>query len=87
MKEKKQHIDYLFREGLKDFKQDPPLYVFDNIREKLNNNKNKKKLFYIRSIAAAAVIIIAFGAGYLLKQNSDQQQYSIEQENRQLFLC
>lgn len=80
MKEEKQHIDDLFREGLKDFKQNPPPYIFDNIREKLDNQRKKKGLFFVRSIAAAAIILIAFGTGYLLKQKQVQQQFSYDQE-------
>jgi len=78
MNDKKQHIDFLFKDGLESLKIDPPPHVLDRIKEKLDDQKRKRGLFLIRTISTAAVIIIAFGAGYLLNQNQKTQPSSQE---------
>lgn len=67
------NIDKLFRDKLNDFEADVPSFVWDNITEKLDNKKRIRALYYISGIAASVLILIAFGAGYLLTQNTMKQ--------------
>ncbi|MGE4290207.1 MAG: hypothetical protein AB7E36_16125 [Salinivirgaceae bacterium] len=59
-------IDKIFKEGLADYSQKPPAFVWDNIEHSLNKKRirMRRNLFY--SLAASVALLISFGAGYLL---------------------
>ncbi|PKP09735.1 MAG: hypothetical protein CVU09_10575 [Bacteroidetes bacterium HGW-Bacteroidetes-4] len=59
-------IDKIFKEGLADYSQKPPAFVWDNIEHTLNKKRirMRRNLFY--SLAASVALLISFGAGYLL---------------------
>lgn len=60
----KKNIDTLFEEGLKKFKEQPPVYAWDRLDKGLDKAKFKKSLVFLRWMAASVLIILAFGAGY-----------------------
>jgi len=74
MQKEEKNIDSLFRDQLLDFEADVPLYVWDNITEKLDGKKRIKAFYYISGIAASVLMLIAFGAGYFLTKNTQHNQ-------------
>ncbi len=60
----KRNIDILFEEGLKGFREKPPVYAWDRMDKSLDKAKFKKSMVYLRWMAASVLIILAFGAGY-----------------------
>ncbi|WP_051200355.1 hypothetical protein [Flavobacterium subsaxonicum] len=63
MSEKK-NIDRLFQEKFKDFEAAPPEFVWDNIREALEEKKKKRVIpIWIRLSGVAALLIIGLLAG------------------------
>lgn len=60
----KRNIDTLFEEGLKKFKEQPPVYAWDKLDKGLDKAGFRKSLIYLRWMAASILIILAFGAGY-----------------------
>ncbi|WP_075590490.1 outer membrane beta-barrel protein [Labilibacter marinus] len=67
------NIDNIFKDGLSDFKETPPAFVWNAIESNLQGRKNNKRTIILwRSIAAAAIIGILFLGG-LLWQNNTQQ--------------
>ena len=61
----KQDVDKLFKQGLSDFSEKPPSFVWDNIEQRLNKNRFKRKRNIIYSVAASIAILLSFGAGFL----------------------
>ena len=59
-----QNIDKLFQENLKGFKEKPPGYAWDSIKEELILIRKNRRLMLFRWSAAAAAIFIAFLTGY-----------------------
>jgi hypothetical protein len=59
-----QNIDKLFQENLKGFKEKPPGYAWDKIKEDLALKRKNRRLMLFRWSAAAAAIFIAFLTGY-----------------------
>ena len=57
-------IDEAFHNGLDDYQEQPPDYIFDQIEDTLRSNKRKKRMALMRGIAAVVFIFIAFAAGY-----------------------
>lgn len=60
----KRNIDKLFEEGLKKFKEQPPVYAWDKLDKSLDKAGFKKSMVYLRWLAASILIILAFGSGY-----------------------
>lgn len=60
----KRNIDTLFEEGLKKFKEQPPVYAWDRLDKGLDKAGFRKSLLYLRWMAASILILLAFGAGY-----------------------
>ncbi|MEI6137910.1 MAG: outer membrane beta-barrel protein [Mariniphaga sp.] len=81
----KRDIDQLFREKLGEFSQDPPMYVWTNIRTKLNSRKRERRFAYLKIAGIAAAIFLAFLAGWLStdpaqKGASPQNEVAISRE-------
>jgi len=73
MSEKK-NIDRLFQEKFKDFEASPPDFVWDNIREKLEEKKKRRVIpFWYKLSGVAAVLILGLllGGFYLNAVNPD----------------
>ena len=65
----KQDIDKLFKQGLSNYSENPPSFIWDSIAGKLNNKKTRVKRNIRYSIAASLAILLSFGAGYMLTTN------------------
>ena len=80
MSEKK-NIDRLFREKFKDFEVAPPDYVWENIRETLQE-KNKRRVvpLWIRLSGVAAILVVGFlfVTPYLEEADTDSNPVVIE---------
>ena len=61
----KRDIDQLFREKLGEFGQEPPMYVWTNIQNKLNSRNRERRFAYLKIAGIAAAIFLAFLAGWL----------------------
>lgn len=67
MSEKK-NIDRLFQEKFKDFEASPPEFVWDNIREKLEDKKKRRVIpfwFKLTGVAAVLIMGLLLGGFYL----------------------
>ena len=64
MNRDKKNIDRLFEQGLKGYKETPPVYAWDRLDADLEKAGRKKAFFYLRLLAASVLILFAFGAGY-----------------------
>jgi hypothetical protein len=60
----KKNIDQLFRDNLEGFKENPPLYSWEKLKDDLVQARKRKKAILYRWMAAAAVFIFAFISGY-----------------------
>ncbi|MFP9112811.1 hypothetical protein ACLI1A_02645 [Flavobacterium sp. RHBU_3] len=64
----KKDLERLFRERFKDFEADPPEYVWENVREALEEKKKRRAVplwFRYSGIAAGLVLAAFFGWQYL----------------------
>lgn len=69
----KKNIDRLFQEQLKDFEVHPPEFVWENIREKLEEKKKRRAVpiwFTYSGVAAGLVAAAFFGWQYLSGEDS-----------------
>jgi hypothetical protein len=64
MNRDKKNIDRLFEQGLKGYKESPPVYSWDRLDAGLGKADRQKTFFYLRLLAASIIILFAFGAGY-----------------------
>ena len=73
----KRDIDQLFKEKLGEFDQDPPLYVWTNIQNKLDSRKRERRFIFLKIAGIAAAVFLAFLAGWLttnpLQKDTDPQ--------------
>ncbi len=82
MKKGVNHIDEVFREGLKNFSQSAPEGVWDSIKKKINTNRNHFFTFY--KMAAAVIAFVALGSMYLyLSNNNSKNSNEILVESKQ----
>lgn len=79
MPDERKNIDKLFHDVFKDYEEDVPLYVWDNIEEELDKGRKKKIYRTLWGIAASLTILIAFGAGYLLTRQHAGQNHIANQ--------
>nr|WP_322623411.1 outer membrane beta-barrel protein [uncultured Flavobacterium sp.] len=73
----KKNIDRLFQEQLKDFEVNPPEFVWENIREKLEEKKKRRAVpiwFRYSGVAAGLVAGAFFGWQYLNGDDAAQKQ-------------
>ncbi|HAH25185.1 MAG TPA: hypothetical protein DCL77_15745 [Prolixibacteraceae bacterium] len=61
---KDKDIDKLFREKLKDYEQQPPAYLLENILAAASAAKRKRTMVFWRIAAVAAALLLAFIAGW-----------------------
>ena len=61
---KDKNIDKLFREKLKDFEQQPPAYLLENVLAGAAGARRKRKIVFWRIAAVAAALLLAFVAGW-----------------------
>jgi hypothetical protein len=72
----KKNIDRLFQEQLKDFEVNPPEFVWENIREKLEEKKKRRAVpiwFRYSGVAAGLVAGAFFGWQYLNGDDATQK--------------
>ncbi len=82
MNRDKKNIDRLFEQGLKGYKESPPIYSWDRLDAGLGKADKQKTFFYLRLLAASIIILFAFGAGYFYGvYNLDNGSYSQISEN------
>ncbi|MBI9068111.1 MAG: hypothetical protein JEZ09_12520 [Salinivirgaceae bacterium] len=68
-------IDKLFKEGLSDYSQRPPGFVWDNIEQALNKQRFKKQRNVMYALAASLALLLSFGAGYLFTNSETDTTY------------
>lgn len=60
----KRDIDLLFKEKLGDYEQAPPLFLWTNIKAKINAHKREQRAAYLKIVGIAAAVVLAFLAGW-----------------------
>ncbi|MDA3890220.1 MAG: outer membrane beta-barrel protein [Salinivirgaceae bacterium] len=68
-----QDIDKILKEGLKDYSENPPSFVWDNIEQNLNQRRFRRNKNIAYSIAASIALLLAFGAGYMYTNMQTQE--------------
>jgi len=84
MNRDRKNIDKLFEQGLKGYKEPPPVYTWDRLDAGLGKKGRRKTFFYLRLLAASIIILFAFGAGYfyaVYNTNSDSPGKLSENKN------
>ena len=81
MTKDKKNIDLLFEEGLKGFKEKPPVYAWNKLDKGLSAAGSKKTINWLRLAAAIVLIFLAFGAGYFYATYFNDEQPEIVREN------
>jgi hypothetical protein len=76
MKHERKNIDMLFYTKLTDYEENLPNYLWDNIKEELDNNRKKKILYFVRGIAATIALLLAFATGYLFTSYVENPEQS-----------
>jgi len=80
------HIDELFREQIKGYREKPPVYAWDKLKEDVYWMRRRKKAAAIRWSSAAAAIVIAFITGYYFAIfNLDQEMTVQNQPEEQII--
>lgn len=72
MKEKENNMDNIFREKLKEFREEPPVYVWDNIQATLSGQRRKKRMVWYSWSAVAALLVLAFLAGWYFNDTAER---------------
>lgn len=68
------NIDKIFKDGLEDYTEKAPAFIWDNIEQELNKTRNTKNRTIFYGIAASMALILSFGAGYLFTNNETKSQ-------------
>lgn len=77
MKENK-NIDDLFREKLRNYEQEPPAYLLQNVLDGFAGARRNRKIVFWRVAGVAAAILLAFVAGWQLQHlNSETSPQQI----------
>ena len=85
MEEEENKLDEIFRNALKDFKEEPPAKVWENIKGALPVNPVSKGIFrkYINTAAAIVVIsTLLFTAYHFYHKTISNQQSAISSQNK-----
>ncbi|GET30002.1 outer membrane beta-barrel protein [Prolixibacter sp. SD074] len=69
----KHDIDQLFQDRLEDYEVNPPIYLWKNIEDGLNNRKRAHRLALIKGLSIAAAVVLAFVAGWMFTQPHQEQ--------------
>lgn len=73
MEELNKHMDKIFREKLGDYRQEPPVEIWDGVKAGIADKSGKKALVLLwRAAAGIALIISAGGLYFYLNQNHSQ---------------
>ena len=83
MSEKK-NIDRLFQEKFKDFEANPPEFIWDNIREELQEKKKRRVIpIWIRLSGTAAVLLFGLLLGFYFYEGNGNNPIVIGNPNAQ----
>ncbi len=83
-------IDKIFKEGLKDYSEKTPSFIWDNIDQELNSKRNKRNRNFFYALAASVALLLSFGAGYLFTnfntsiQLAENESSPVNNEPKQL---
>jgi len=81
MTKDKKNIDLLFGEGLKGFKEKPPVYAWNKLDKGLAVAGSKKAIIWLRLTAAVILLFLAFGAGYFYAIYLNDEKPIVVQKN------
>jgi hypothetical protein len=71
----REHIDDLFAEGLYNYEEKAPAYLWNNIQSEIKQTKRIKRYSKIRAIAASVALLMTFGMGYLSSDYALRKKY------------
>lgn len=64
------NIDRIFRDRLRNYDADPPVEVWNNIREKLYLDRRRKRIFWISRVAAGIALLTILSLTYFVARNT-----------------
>ena len=67
------NMDKIFREKLEGFPEEPPAFVWDNIKANLSGQQRRKRMAWYSWSAVAALLLLAFIAGWYFNESADKQ--------------
>jgi len=68
------NIDKIFKDGLGDYSEKAPAFIWDNIEQELSRKRSIKNRTIFYSVAASIALILSFGAGYLFTNSEPNAQ-------------
>jgi hypothetical protein len=74
------NIDKLFRNGLKELRENPPAYAWKKLDHALDVVGSAKRMMFYRLLAASVLILMAFGAGYFYASYMNNPSEVVSQE-------
>lgn len=74
------NIDKLFRDKLEGFTEEPPVFIWNGIREQMAAGIRKKRVAWYRWSAVAALLILAFAAGWYFNETDDKAAPQVAQK-------
>jgi hypothetical protein len=73
MGREEKNIDRIFRERLRNFDAEPPVEVWESIRENLYLTSRRRTIFWITRVAAGIAILAALSLTYFIARNSNKE--------------
>jgi hypothetical protein len=73
MSREEKNIDRIFRERLRNFDAEPPVEVWDGIKENLYLTSRRRTIFWITRVAAGIAILAALSLTYFIVRNSSKE--------------
>jgi len=73
-------IDRIFREGLSDYSEKAPGFIWDNIENVLIKKRKIRQRNLLYSVAAAVALLLSFGSGYLFTNSKSVNGLIAEQK-------
>ncbi len=71
----REHIDELFAEGLYNYEEKAPAYLWNNIQADIKQTKRIRRYSKVRAIAAFIALLMTFGLGYLSSDYALRKKY------------
>ncbi len=68
------NIDRIFRDRLRNFDAEPPVEVWDNIKENLYLERKRKMTLWISRIAAGIAILTVLSVSYFIARNTIREK-------------
>ncbi|OQY00591.1 MAG: hypothetical protein B6I20_08515 [Bacteroidetes bacterium 4572_117] len=88
MLEDQDKIDDLFNDFLRDYEEDVPHFVWNNLKTDLKAEKRFRILYYLKAVAASVALLVTFGLGYFVSDlsiNKNTKGKALLQDKNKLY--